>query len=340
MPTWFASEEDSAGDYSVLEVGMPRFDRDMPWEYTQPAKKTFSWSPGPVKDFSIWIDWLVKSACGDGNFNLGISATPLGEFEPELIAEFRRMGHWLEHYGESIYGTRGGPYIRTDWYGSTCKDNKIYLHIFKTDNGKLTIPPLPEKIVSSNLLAGGTVDVKQTDSGVTVSIAEYNIQPTDTIVVLEINGSAEKLEPIDERPVNMGTIVSASSVYQNKKEYAAEMASDGDMSTYWQAESGDMKGWLEYDLGRERTFSRAIIFEGKEQGQYNRLRHCQIQAKIDGQWKPFADAKTSEWGGDAWPLNVTDQQIRFDPVTARHVRLKILRTRDMPVIHEFKLYER
>ena len=189
-------------------------------------------------------------------------------------------------------------------------------------------------------MTGGKVDVKQTNKGITITISEYNIQPTDTIVVLEIKGSSEKIKPIDERPVNMGATVSASSVRQNKKRYAAEMASDGDMSTYWQADTGDKQGWLEYDLGRERTFSRAILLEGKEQGQYNRLRHCQIQTKIDGQWKTLCDVETSPWGGDAWPLAVTDQQIKFDPTTARHVRLKILRTRDMPIIHEFKLYER
>jgi len=39
------------------------------------------------------------------------------------------MGQWLEQYGNTIYGTRGGPFIPTDWGVSTRKDDKIYLHI-------------------------------------------------------------------------------------------------------------------------------------------------------------------------------------------------------------------
>jgi len=334
MPTWFASEEKSAGDYAVLEVDTPRFNRDVPWEYTKPAKKTYSWNPGPVGNEKVWIKQLVDSACGDGNFNLGISATPQGRFEPKLVDKLRRVHLWLEYYGESVYGTRGGPYMPTQWYGSTCKGSTVYLHVFKTDKGKLILPPLGKKIVSYSLINGGTVDVRQTKKDVTVVIGENDIQLTDTIVKLKLDGDAVEIEPIEERPVNMGVVVKASSVV---KGHGPEMASDGDMSTWWQAEAGAKKGWLEYDLGQDRTFSRAVLFEGKEEAQYNRIRHIQIQAKIDGQWKTLAN---SHEGLASWPLSIMAPQIRFVPTTARYVRLNILRATDSPIIHEFKLYER
>src|SRR3546814_13406013 len=37
LPTWFPTDKDYVGDFAVLEVDMPRFNRDIPWEYTTPA---------------------------------------------------------------------------------------------------------------------------------------------------------------------------------------------------------------------------------------------------------------------------------------------------------------
>ena len=343
MPTWFASEEKSAGDYAVLEVDLPRFNRDIPWEYTRPAYTTYSWNPGPICDVPIMKEWLIKSACGDGNFNLGISATSKGKFDPRLVDKLKNITDWLKKYGNSIYDTRGGPYMRTNWYGSTCKDNKVYLHIFKTDIGKLVLPPLGKKIIGYRLMQGGKIDVKQTDKDITVTFAVSDSKSMHRIVVLDLNGSAEEIKPIEEFPVNTGAAVSASNSRENKSQYSAEMASDGDMSTYWTTDKGVTEACLEYDLDRVCTFSRAILFEGKEEAQYSRIRQIQIQAKISDKWKTITDVKA--WGDaapefDQWPISITVPEIRFSPTTAQFVRLKIVRATDSPVIHEFKLFER
>jgi hypothetical protein len=39
-------------------------------------------------------------------------------------------------------------------------------------------------------------------------------------------------------------------------------------------------------------------------------------------------------------MAVFHQEIRFKPVSARYVRLKITRATAAPIIHEFELYER
>ena len=106
---------------------------------------------------------------------------------------------------------------------------------------------------------------------------------------------------------------------------------------------GITEACLEYDLGTERTFSRAILFEGNEEAQYARIRHIQIQAKINDKWETVKDVKA--WGAatpeyDMWAMSISTPEIRFSPTTARFVRLKIVRATDSPVIHEFKLYER
>ena len=122
MPTWFPTDVDYVGDYAVLEVDLPRFNRKIPWEYTTPANgRSYDWTPGPYQEPETWIDNLVKSACGDGNYLLGVTPPQSGRFDPALVDKLRESSVWLERYGASVFDTRGGPYQRTNVYGTTCQ---------------------------------------------------------------------------------------------------------------------------------------------------------------------------------------------------------------------------
>jgi alpha-L-fucosidase len=100
------------------------------------------------------------------------------------------MGQWLEKYGESIYGTRGGPFPRAAWGAATHKDDTIYLHIVDPKLDTLKLPAIKQKIVSSSVLTGGTATVKQSDDGIEVSVPKSDRQDIDTIVVLKLDGPA------------------------------------------------------------------------------------------------------------------------------------------------------
>ena len=58
------------------------------------------------------------------------------------------MGAWLAKYGESIYGTRGGPFKPGDYGVSTRKGNTIYLHILEWPDDALKLPAIPAKVVA------------------------------------------------------------------------------------------------------------------------------------------------------------------------------------------------
>ena len=342
MPTWFPVEKGRVGDYAVLEVDMPRFNRDIPWEYTTPANdRSYSWTPGPYGDPSKWIENLVKSACGDGNYILGVSAPQTGRFAPELIDKLNAANLWLAKYGESVYGTRGGVYKRTNVYGSTCKGNDVYLHVFDTKATKLVLPPLPSKIVSSRMLNGGSVKVAQTDQAVTVEINANDFESPTTIVVLELHANAEQLTPIGETPVNHNVAVTSSNTDPSRDRFA----SDGDLSTFWQADGQTNPAWLEYDLGSEKSISRAILLEGEYEGQWANIHHIQIETKSGDDWKVISDVQGWSGSGEdphfnVWPLSVSHPEIRFTPIGARFVRLKLVRTTGRPIVNEFELYER
>ena len=101
--------------------------------------------------------------------------------------------------------------MRTNVYGSTCRDNKVFLHIFDPQVTTLSLPALPKDVIGASMLNGGTAEVSQTDNAVTVQWNQRDIHSPSTIVVLELDGSAEEIAPINETPVNQYVKVRSSN---------------------------------------------------------------------------------------------------------------------------------
>jgi hypothetical protein len=117
-----------------------------------------------------------------------------------------------------------------------------------------------------------------------------------------------------------GRQVKASSVWDSN--YAADKAVDGDPATRWGASKGATNGWLEVDLGKPATISRAVISEG-----WDRVRQYVLQAKIGDTWQLVRTGTTLG----------TYKELSFDPVGAQVFRLTITEATDVPTIWEFQL---
>ncbi|MEI6783980.1 MAG: hypothetical protein WCQ21_24060, partial [Verrucomicrobiota bacterium] len=50
-----------------------------------------------------------QAALNQANAELGLALSP--DEVDYLVENFSKMGAWLKRYGESIYGTRGGPFV-------------------------------------------------------------------------------------------------------------------------------------------------------------------------------------------------------------------------------------
>lgn len=343
IPTWFPSDKQHVGDFAVLEVDMPRFNRDIPWEYTTPANgRSYCWTPGAYGESDTWIANLVKSACGDGNYLLGITPPSSGRFDPALVDELAESNVWIKRYGESVFETRGGPYKRTNVYGATCKGNRVYLHVFDTKATSLTLPPLPRKVLGCSMLNGGKAQFEQSSDALKVTIKANDMDSPSTIVVLDLDGSAEQIAPIGELPINRNAAAHSS----NRDGASDRLICNGDINTAWKADGSTKQPWVEFDLGSPKLLSRATLFEGAYEGELANIHRYQIDVKVGEDWRRVADVKT--WGFDTgqeedfyeWPISVFAPEVRFEPVTAQVVRLKIIKTVAPPVIHEFELYER
>lgn len=288
--------------------------------------RQWAWKPNDqMKSLKQCIQTLVKTVGGDGNLLFNVGPMPDGRIEPRQVDRLREMGRWLQKYGQSIYGTRGGPFKTGSWGASTHKDKTIYIHVFNWDGDTLTLPPIPKKIIASSVLTGGTATVKQNKESIEISIPNAYQQELDTIIKLQLDGPASEIAPVSMLSASLAyrKKVKASNVYQNMHQYSGDKAVDDDPSTRWATDTGTNQARLEVDMGKPMTFDRASISE-----EFDRIQKFELQHRNDEQWRTFAQG--TKIGKKL--------KLEFSPVTARHVRLNILDATEGPTIREFQLF--
>jgi alpha-L-fucosidase len=316
-------------DFDTPEQGIGRMQTERPWETCMTICSQWSWKPeDKMKSLKQCLQTLVKTVGGDGNLLFNVGPMPDGRIEPRQVERLKEMGAWLEQYGESIYGTRGGPFWRGPWGASTQKKNSIYLHLLNPEQGTVRLPPIPKKILSATALTGGTAAVRQTASVVEVSVPVANRRDIDTIVELHLDGPASDIPVagMDWRSAAKGKAASASSVSKEQDgKYGPENAFDGDPKTCWAAAKEARQGWLEVDLGKETTVNRILIWEGIRP---HRIQAFEILAQRGDAWEQIYSGKRIGQEVD----------VEFAPVTASKFRLNISQSNEGPSIGEFRLF--
>ncbi len=106
----------------------------------------------------------------------------------------------------------------------------------------------------------------------------------------------------------------------------ADKAVDDDPRTFWAPEPGAVAVDLEMDLGVVKTFDCLKLMENFRNGQ--RVESFILETWTGGAWKEAAKGTTIGY----------QRLLRFSPVTARRVRLRILDSRDTPEIAFLGLY--
>lgn len=133
------------------------------------------------------IQYLVKAAGYDANFLLNVGPMPNGKIQTEHAELLRQIGTWLNEYGETIYGSQGGPVSARDWGVTTQKGNKVYVHILQWHDESLIVPSWGKKVRSAKLFKDkSNVRFVQNDYGITLKIPKEKFDEVDTIVELEV----------------------------------------------------------------------------------------------------------------------------------------------------------
>ncbi|MCX5676048.1 MAG: alpha-L-fucosidase [Planctomycetota bacterium] len=315
------------GDFDTPEQRVGTLQTKRPWETCMTICHQWAWKPDDkMKSLKECLDVLVRCAGGDGNLLFNVGPMPTGEIEPRQVERLKEMGRWMARYGQTLYGTRGGPYRPGPWGATTSKGNTLYVHILKWEGDTITLPAIDRKVLSSSVLTGGKAGVRQTAEGIEISVAPADRQELDTLVVLTLDGPAfdATVQKTASASVARGGKASASNVFQkNAASYGPDKAFDDDPGTRWAADAGTREAWLAVDLGSPQTIDRAALSEFAP-----RIQEFVIEYQKDGQWQAAARGKRA---GE-------DFEMKFTPVTAQVWRLNILKASDGPTIWEFQLF--
>jgi len=354
--------------FSTPEQRVGKFDMKSQWESCvgMYPHDSWNWNGGyDCRSLEFCLHTLANCAAGDGNLLLDFGPTPLGEIPAEAKSNYLAMGDWLKKYGESIYGTRGGPYKPGIWGGSTRKGNNIYLHILqKWPGGILNLPALPQNIIKYEVLTGGDMKLKQTDDGVTITMNSKDINPINTLIKLTIEGESMKIKPIEtlpEKSLAFGADVFASSsadnnhpaesvvshLWEKKGQFVAAFGEEG--ASEGKAGIGKVPEHLKYLTTRELDnrrryweaaaddkkpwlmldFGKEITFDRMHMRESaGTIRSFIIEYMKDEKWNEMYEGKG---------LEIFNLQLE-KPVTTSKIRIRFTDFTEAPGIHVVHLY--
>jgi alpha-L-fucosidase len=170
--------------YNTTEVGsLPRETCD-----TMNRSWGFNASDRDFKSAKELVHYLVRAAGHDANLLLNVGPTPEGTFPPEVVERLAAVGEWTREFGETIYGTRGGPVPPQVWGVTTSNDGVVYVHLLDPpDSGTFLLPSSADWRVRRARVFGTEENVSfRRTPDIVIEIPPPSLQhPIDTILVLD-----------------------------------------------------------------------------------------------------------------------------------------------------------
>ena len=176
------------GDFDTFEQRVGQSESGRYWESCVTLGTKWSWKhDDDLKSWQECVRLLVQCAGGGGNLLLNVGPMPTGRIERHQVEILSNVGKWLSNYGESIYGTRGGPFPSQSWGASTHKDDTIFLHVLSWRGDTLSLPPIEATITGCEVLTGGEAPFSQTEEGIEISVSQEHRRKLDTIIALKLD---------------------------------------------------------------------------------------------------------------------------------------------------------
>ncbi len=133
------------------------------------------------------IRYLVRAAGMNANFLLNIGPMPNGEIQPEFVQRLTEIGKWTAKYGESIYGTRGGPISAGPWGVTTQRGSTVYVHVLDWNEPLLAVAGIPREVHSAKLLRDGSrVEFSVVKGGLVLKLPDAQTDEVDRVIALEL----------------------------------------------------------------------------------------------------------------------------------------------------------
>lgn len=163
----FTESTEGSQDVNKLQVKS-----HIPWQaWVTVDQSQWSWKPGATfySPTEIIAD-LVKTICAGGNYLINIGPRPDGTFEPEVIANMKEVGLWVNANENAIFGTRAGDFSEGGKYTSTKKGNITNLFVLDNSLEQITLKNSDSKLQKINDGQGKSVQFEQVDGKITFNI--------------------------------------------------------------------------------------------------------------------------------------------------------------------------
>ncbi len=169
------------------------FEKDLPGQHTTGFNPEQSVSALPLEHFKSTADlirYLVRAAGANANFLLNVGPMPSGEIQPEFVQRLTEVGRWTKQYGDSIYGTRGGPVAAGPWGVTTQRGSTVYVHVLDWNAPVLALPAMPRPVRTARLLRdGSSVEFSAVKGGLVLKLPEPQGEEVDRVIVLELEAA-------------------------------------------------------------------------------------------------------------------------------------------------------
>ena len=333
--------EEFAGDHKTFERRIPKqAPVGADWEVCMPISGSWGYKKSDTnfKSTETLIRNLADIASKGGNYLLNVSPTDKGTVLPQATERLKAIGQWMKVNGESIYGTTASPFGRLEWGRCTKKEfargTTLYLHVFDwPDDGTLFVPGLKNRILQAYLMADWkTLDTRQEDAGVTVSLPAHAPDGINSVVVLKVGGPLDVEIALPKPREDGALILSAESAYLHNNEGTRDVRvqdRDGRANLgYWT----DGEAWVEWSFKMEKP------------GNYEVWAELAIEAEktsfhlvLPGQQKTLELSSTGGYGnyvtkllGDIsfdkageYTLQMRPDSDNWQPINLRQIELKL-----------------
>jgi alpha-L-fucosidase len=129
------------------------------------------------------IQYLVKAAGYNSNFLLNVGPMSNGEIQPEFVDTLKVIGKWMDKFGETIYGTRGGPISPRDWGVSTQAGDRVFVHILDWQDDAILLPKLDGKVKSVTAFhSGAKLNFVENNFGIAVQLPKEMNGMVDRVI--------------------------------------------------------------------------------------------------------------------------------------------------------------
>ena len=189
------------GDYQNLsDNGMPPGGIEEYWETPQTHNHTWGFSKFDTewKSTAELVRRLVEIVSKGGNYLLNIGPDGLGRVPQPSVDTLTGVGEWVRANGESVYGGTASPFPEIPWGYCTVNGSKLYLHVFDwPENGLLQLKGLRNKVLKVATLANRerALSFKQDAGVVEIKVPREPLDPINSVLVMEIEGTAE-VDPV------------------------------------------------------------------------------------------------------------------------------------------------